>query len=71
MSPRCSISGIGTDSETDNVQRSSNKINQYVGKVEWGKSGSKYQNNTDFLCSLGRKRATMKLQTTSKCCGLL
>lgn len=36
MSPRCSISGIGTDSEIDNVQRSGNKINQYVGKVEWG-----------------------------------
>lgn len=32
-----------------------------------GKSGSKYQNNTDFLCSLGRKEATVQLQTTSKC----
>lgn len=37
MSPRCSISGIETDSETDNVQRSGSKINQYVGKVEWGR----------------------------------
>lgn len=66
MSPRCSISGIGTDFETDNVQRSGSKI-----KSRMEKSGSKYQNNTDFLCSLGRKRVTVKLQTTSKCCGLL
>lgn len=56
MSPRCSISGIGTDFETDNVQRSGSKI-----KSRMEKSGSKYQNNTDFLCSLGRKRVTVKL----------